>query len=57
VIIPLSADSTTTMQTLKQQLDANQIVILCLDMNYVRATDQPERRSEGSEPGNDPACA
>lgn len=37
VIIPLSADPAGTMQTLKQQLDAGQIVILCLDMNYIRA--------------------
>lgn len=44
VIIPLSADATATMQTLKQQLDANQIVILCLDMNYVRAAGSSDYR-------------
>ena len=39
-IIPLSASSTGTMQDLIQVLNKNQIVILCIDMNQMRAAGQ-----------------
>jgi hypothetical protein len=43
-IIPLSAIADTTGALIARQLDHNQIVILCLDMNNVRAASDPAAR-------------
>jgi hypothetical protein len=44
VIIPLSADAKETRQLLIDQLSHQQIVILCIDMNYVRSSGDPDYR-------------
>ena len=45
-IIPLSQTAEGTKQILKKQIDLNQLVILCIDMNYIRLSNNENYRTD-----------